>query len=335
MEIKINMKHKTTTKKPQTMMLQDKIINNSDNKQAANSRLTAGKATTVNPQETIKDIFTAIDSLIGLNEVKSMIYEIHAFTEIQKRRQKEQLVAEPTVLHAIFSGNPGSGKTTLARYLAKLYKEMGILSKGHLIEVERADLVREFVGHTAQKTKDQVKKALGGLLFIDEAYSLCRGGDKDFGREAIDVLVKAMEDHKNDFVLVLAGYNKEMELFLRSNPGLYSRFPLHINFPDYTQAELLNIAAHMYDQREYLPGQAAWRELERFLLRQMAEKATLAGNARTVRNIVEASLRTQAVRLTQRQDYTLVSRNELQEISAADVALAIKRLPTQKCVASK
>ena len=332
MEIKIDMKQRINSPKPQTMLLQDKLISNSPavSKPPSSSKLTTTKTVASSPPETIKDIFTAIDSLIGLDEVKGMIYEIHAFTEVQKRRQKEQLAAEPTVLHAIFRGNPGSGKTTLARYLARLYKEMGILSKGHLIEVERADLVGEFVGHTAQKTKEQVKKSLGGLLFIDEAYSLCRGGEKDFGREAIDVLVKAMEDHKNDFVLVLAGYNKEMDQFLRSNPGLYSRFPLHIDFPDYTQRQLLDIAAHMYGQREYQLSQATWRELERFLLLQMAEKATLSGNARTVRNIVEASLRTQAVRLTQRQDYSLVNRNELQEISPADLALAIKRLPLQQ-----
>ena len=140
----------------------------------------------------IDKIYDELNDLIGLKEVKSLIHEVQAFTKIQKLRSHNNLAAEPTVLHAIFRGNPGSGKTTVARILAKLYKEMGVLSKGHLVEVERADLVGEFIGHTAQKTKEQVKKALGGVLFIDEAYSLCRGGEKDFGREAIDVLVKTI-----------------------------------------------------------------------------------------------------------------------------------------------
>lgn len=134
-----------------------------------------------------------IQSMVGLKQLKSLIHEIHAYLQIQERRKNARLSAEPVVLHMIFRGNPGTGKTTVARLLAKLFKEMNVLSKGHLTEVERADLVGEYIGHTAQKTRDLVKKALGGILFIDEAYSLARGGEKDFGKEAIDTLVKAME----------------------------------------------------------------------------------------------------------------------------------------------
>ncbi|KKM13063.1 stage V sporulation protein K [Clostridiales bacterium PH28_bin88] len=144
-------------------------------------------------RQRVEEVIQELDSLVGLTSVKQLVGELRAFVEIQRRRARENLVTEPLVLHMIFKGNPGTGKTTVARILGKLFKEMGILAKGHLVEVERADLVGEYIGHTAQKTRDQIKKALGGVLFIDEAYSLARGGEKDFGKEAIDAMVKAMD----------------------------------------------------------------------------------------------------------------------------------------------
>ena len=144
-----------------------------------------------NVEERIEKILRELDNLIGLAEVKKLVREIYAFIEIQKRRERERLNTEPLVLHMIFKGNPGTGKTTVARIMGKVFREMGVLSRGHLIEVERADLVGEYIGHTAQKTREQLKKAYGGILFIDEAYSLARGGEKDFGKEAIDCMVKA------------------------------------------------------------------------------------------------------------------------------------------------
>ncbi|MFA7467627.1 MAG: AAA family ATPase, partial [Desulfotomaculaceae bacterium] len=211
--------------------------------------------------EKISAIRQELESLVGLGSVKKHINEIYAFMEIQKRRQKEKLHSEAQALHMVFKGNPGTGKTSVARILGRLFREAGILPKGHLQEVERADLVGEYIGHTAQKTREQIKKSLGGILFIDEAYSLARGGEKDFGKEAIDTIVKGMEDYKDNLVIILAGYKDEMDRFMETNPGLRSRFPIHINFPDYSTIELLSIADMMMEQREYQLTNGAREEL--------------------------------------------------------------------------
>ncbi|MDA8234150.1 MAG: AAA family ATPase [Clostridia bacterium] len=252
----------------------------------------------------IEEILGELDELIGLYSVKKLVREIYAYVEIQKRREKEKLVAEPLVLHMIFRGNPGTGKTTVARITGKLFKEMGVLNKGHLMEVERADLVGEYIGHTAQKTREQLKKALGGILFIDEAYSLARGGEKDFGKEAIDALVKAMEDHKDNIIIILAGYRDEMTWFLQTNPGLRSRFPIHIDFPDYSLKELMAIADLMLRQRQYNLDREARMELARILERNTGAGHEHSGNARLVRNMLERAIRRQAVRLVKNEQVT-------------------------------
>lgn len=256
-----------------------------------------------------------LDRLIGLGQVKEMVREIYAYVEVGQWRARERLATEPTVLHMVFRGNPGTGKTTVARLLARLFKELGILSRGHLVEVERADLVGEYIGHTAQKTREQVKRALGGILFVDEAYSLARGGEKDFGREAIDTLVRAMEQHRNEFILILAGYRREMEWFLRTNPGLRSRLPLQLDFPDYTPAELLDIAKYILTERDYVLSPAAEAYLDRCLRHLVAEGAAAQGNARLVRNLLEKAIRRQAVRLLNRGTAT---REELMRLEPAD-----------------
>ncbi|HZK52720.1 MAG TPA: AAA family ATPase [Desulfosporosinus sp.] len=268
-------------------------------------------------KERVAKILDELESYIGLVTVKRLIRELQAYVEIQKRRVVEKLIAEPLVLHMIFRGNPGTGKTTVARIVGRLLKEMGVLQKGHVIECERADLVGEYIGHTAQKTREQLKKALGGVLFIDEAYSLARGGEKDFGKEAIDALVKSMEDNKDNLVLILAGYSDEMEWFLQTNPGLRSRFPIHIDFPDYTLDELIAIGNSMFKSRQYeltLGGTEALR----IHLRSLLNTHPHAGNARLVRNLVEKTVRKQAVRLYKKPSS---SREELIQILPADITL--------------
>lgn len=269
------------------------------------------------------EILLELNSLVGLHGVKKLIEEIYSYLEIQKIRQKEKLVSEPLGLHMIFKGNPGTGKTTVARILGKLFKEVGVLPKGHLVEVERADLVGEFIGHTAQKTRDQIKRALGGILFIDEAYSLARGGDKDFGKEAIDALVKGMEDHRDSLILILAGYQDEMEWFVETNPGLRSRFPIHITFPDFSNRELLAIADLMLQQRQYYLSNGA-REEFRFVIEKEHKRHEHSGNARLVRNLIERAIRRQAVRLLQKESE--LSRTDLMAINREDLEGALDQI---------
>lgn len=269
----------------------------------------------------VQELFQELDQLIGLTEVKKLVREIFAYLEVQKLRKQQGLISDSIVLHMVFKGNPGTGKTTVARVLGRLFKEMQILSKGHMIEVERADLVGEYIGHTAQKTREQVKKALGGILFIDEAYSLNRGGEKDFGKEAIDTLVKAMEDYKNEFVLILAGYNDEVENFLMSNPGLPSRFPLKVTFPDYTNRELLDIAELMLEMRQYKFDITAKNKLQLYLARNHTKRSQNFSNARFIRNMIERAIRKHAIRLMREQKYSnnCLTRNSLMLITEADV----------------
>jgi len=265
------------------------------------------------------DIEKELDAMIGMDNVKALVYEIYALLSISKMRSEAGLTSGSQVYHMIFKGNPGTGKTTIARIIAKLFQKMGVLAKGHLIEVERADLVGEYIGHTAQKTRDLVRKAMGGVLFVDEAYSLARGGEKDFGKEAIDTLVKAMEDHRNQFILILAGYPAEIEDFLMTNPGLPSRFPIQIQFPDYSIDQLLQIGELMMKEREYVLQPAAVFKLREYLLQAKMSELFSFSNARFVRNVLEKAIRHQAVRLLHTYANAAPSKLELMAIRPEDL----------------
>lgn len=265
----------------------------------------------------LKEIEDELGQLVGMEEMKRMIKEIYAWLYVNKKRDEIGLKTGKQALHMMFKGNPGTGKTTVARLIGKLFLKMNVLSKGHLIEAERADLVGEYIGHTAQKTRDLIKKAMGGILFIDEAYSLGRGGEKDFGKEAIDTLVKHMEDKQHDFILILAGYSREMEYFLSLNPGLHSRFPLVIDFPDYSIDQLMEIGNRMLVEREYNLSHEAEKKLRDHLywLKSSLTPNSFS-NGRYIRNVIEKSIRTQAMRLLMlnnfdRHDLVTIRSNDL------------------------
>ncbi|MBB6638331.1 AAA family ATPase [Cohnella thailandensis] len=266
-----------------------------------------------------------LDKMTGLDNVKALVYEIYALLQIAQFRNDAGLASQAHVYHMIFKGNPGTGKTTVARLLARLFQGMGLLSKGHLVEVERADLVGEYIGHTAQKTRDLVKRSLGGVLFIDEAYSLARGGEKDFGKEAIDTLVKAMEDYKNQFVLILAGYTMEIDFFLMTNPGLPSRFPIQMEFPDYTPDQLIQIAEGMARDREYTWLPQSLQRIRQLIVQERNDSPFHFSNARFVRNLLERAIRNQAVRLLTQYPESSPGRHELMSLKPEDLTADEKR----------
>ena len=242
--------------------------------------------------------YDELNSLIGLTKVKEEVRSLENYVKIQRYRQKQGLPIQSVSYHCVFSGSPGTGKTTVARIVANIYKELGILEKGHLVEVQRSDLVGEYLGQTAPKTNAKIDEALDGILFIDEAYTLSAGGEKDsYGMEAINTLLKRMEDDRDRLVVILAGYSNEIKQFINSNPGLESRFNRYIHFDDYDAEELLQIFQLSLKKSAYQITQDAWNEIRTIIYQKVQNKDAHFGNARYIRNLFEKVIQRQNNRL--------------------------------------
>jgi probable Rubsico expression protein CbbX len=257
------------------------------------------------------------EELVGLVPVKTRIREIADLLVVDRLRQKFGIESTRPTLHMSFTGSPGTGKTTVALRMAEMLNRMGYLAKGHLVNVTRDDLVGQYIGHTAPKTKEVLKRAMGGVLFIDEAYYLYRQeNERDYGQETIEILLQIMENNRDDLVVILAGYKDKMDVFFSSNPGMGSRIAHHIHFPDYSLDELMGIACLILDEQRYSFSEEAESAFRDYLERRM--KQPRFANGRSVRNALERARLRQATRIVRENSKTL-SRTDLMRIEAEDI----------------
>ena len=266
----------------------------------------------------VADVLEQLDrELIGLKPVKTRIREIAALLLVDQARQQLQLPSTAPSLHMSFTGRPGTGKTTVAERMSQILHRLGYLRKGHVVTVTRDDLVGQYVGHTAPKTKDMIKRAMGGVLFIDEAYYLYKpGNERDYGAEAIEILLQEMERQRKDFVVIFAGYGDRMEAFYRSNPGLSSRVAHHLEFPDYSDEELMQIAALLLEDQHYRLSGDAVQAFSEYISRR--RQLPFFANARSIRNALDRARLRQANRLFERMGDRL-GRDDLITLEAQDI----------------
>ena len=295
-----------------------------EDKKAGNTAASTGNDETNTPEaetpppEKIEDLQAELDSYIGLKDIKTEVKNLINLVRVHQMREENGLPNEDLSLHMVFSGNPGTGKTTVARIMARIYHSLGILSKGQLVEVDRSGLVAGYVGQTALKTAKVIEKAMGGVLFVDEAYALNGGAENDFGQEAIDTILKAMEDHRDDLVVIVAGYDGLMDDFIHSNPGLESRFNRFLHFEDYTLDEMMQIFRMRCGKGCYQLEQQA-EDAVRAYIQEENDGGISFGNARGVRNLFEKILVHQANRLAGMET---VTKEDLMTITSADVQAA-------------
>lgn len=273
------------------------------------------------PKEKIEDLLAELDGYVGMDAIKEEVRSLINMVQVYKLRRENDLPTTDMSLHMVFSGNPGTGKTTVARIMARIYHSLDILSKGQLVEVDRSGLVAGYVGQTALKTQKVIEKAMGGVLFIDEAYALNGKSENDFGQEAIDAILKAMEDHRDDLVVIVAGYTELMDRFIHSNPGLESRFNRFLMFEDYTPEQMVAIFKMQCKKGCYVLAEGTEELVRDFISEESADDSF--GNARGVRNLFEHILVAQNNRLAKMEQ---VTREDLMQILPDDVLRARGKL---------
>ncbi|MBB6018636.1 AAA family ATPase [Deinococcus radiopugnans] len=273
-------------------------------------------------EPSLDDLLTELRSMIGLQRVKQEVVAATNLVRVRQLREEMGLPAMPVSLHMVFTGNPGTGKTTVARLLAQIYREIGLLEEGHLVEVDRSGLIADYLGQTAGKVQAAVQSARGGILFIDEAYALKTDARDSYGQEAINTLLKAMEDHRDDLIIIVAGYTAPINEFLETNPGLRSRFNRFVHFDDYDGEELLNIFTYLCDKHGYSSTQIAKHQLKNHFSTLYEGRGENFGNARDVRNVFETILKHQAERVVAIHKPTA---DDLSFIDLADIAWLFER----------